>query len=110
MMIARLSAVAVFLFSLSLQAVALADDVPDLSKTPGVARLGLSKATICSTKWGRDERHVTDAMKQQVFALYGYGGYDDPRCVEDAHGRTCEIDHMISRDWRAAYKRYYGNP
>ncbi len=30
-----------------------------------------------------------------VFALYGYSGCDDPRCVADAHDKTCEIDHLI---------------
>lgn len=77
---------------------AAADDVPDLIKTPGVVRSGLTKAKICSIKWGKDERHVTNAMKQQVFVTYGYSGYDDPRCVKDAHGKTCEIDHLISRE------------
>jgi hypothetical protein len=77
---------------------AFADDIPDAAKTPGLARAGLSKKTICATKWGKDERHVTQAMKDQVFALYGYSGYQDKRCVPDAHGKTCEIDHLISRE------------
>ena len=80
---------------------AAADDVPDLSKTPGVVRSDLSKTKICSIKWGKDERHVTDAMKQQVFAMYGYSGYSDPHCVPNAHGKTCEIDHLISPSWAA---------
>lgn len=90
--------VVAFLFVIGFSNLAAADDIPDLSKTPGAVRPGLFKATICSTKWGRDERHVTDAMKQQVFAAYGYSGYNDPRCVPDAHGKTCEIDHLISRE------------
>lgn len=77
---------------------AFADDLPDLGKTPGVSRAGLSKATICATKWGKDARHVTAAMKDQVFALYGYSGNDDTRCVRDKSGRKCEIDHLISRE------------
>jgi hypothetical protein len=77
---------------------AFADDLPDLEKTPGVSRAGLSKATICATKWGTDARHVTQAMKDQVFALYGYSGYNDARCEPDTHGKTCEIDHLISRE------------
>jgi hypothetical protein len=77
---------------------ATADDLPDAAKTPGLARTGLSQAKICATKWGRDERHVTAAVKTQVFALYGYSGYQDARCVSDAHGKTCEIDHLISRE------------
>jgi hypothetical protein len=76
----------------------MAGDIPDAAKTPGVARTELSKSTICTTKWGQDERHVTAAMKGQVFALYGYSGYEDARCVADAHGKTCEIDHLISRE------------
>lgn len=78
---------------------ATAADVPDLSKTPGLIRTGLLKEKICTIKWGKDERHVTDTMKQQVFQSYGYvGGYKDPQCVADAKGRTCEIDHLISRE------------
>src|SRR6266446_9248086 len=76
---------------------ALAADIPDLAKTPGVTRSGLSKAKICSTKWGKDERHVSDAMKQEVFVLYGYSGYSDARCVPSGK-RTCEIDHLIPRE------------
>ena len=76
---------------------AQAGDVPDLSLTPGAARAGLTKQKICSIKWGRDERHVTDAMKQEVFSRYAFTGYDDPRCVP-AGKRTCEIDHLISRE------------
>jgi hypothetical protein len=98
MKLTRRLAVTVFLVSLFFQAIALADDVPDLTKTPGVINSGLTKSKICSTKWGKDERHVTSAMKQQVFTLYGYSGYNDPHCVPDAHGKTCEIDHLISRE------------
>lgn len=77
---------------------AWADDIQDKDKTPGVTRAGLTKQKICTTKWGTDQRHVTAAMKRQVFALYGYSGYNDPHCVADAHGKTCEIDHLISRE------------
>jgi hypothetical protein len=79
-------------------ATAMADDVPDATKTPGLAKPGLSKAGICTTKWGKDERFVTPAMKAKVFSLYGYSGYQDKRCVPDQNGKTCEIDHLISRE------------
>lgn len=72
--------------------------LPDPSLTHGKIRSGLSRTTICKTKWGKDARHVTGAMKQQVFANYGLSGNDDPACVADAHGRHCEIDHLISRE------------
>lgn len=35
--------------------------------------------------------------KVKIFDLYGYSGYDDFRCVP-AGNRTCEIDHLISRE------------
>jgi hypothetical protein len=74
-----------------------AADIPDLQLTPGEVRAGLSKQRICEIEWGRDERHVTEEMKREVFRLYGYTGYDDPRCVP-AGQRRCEIDHLISRE------------
>ncbi|MBD9354823.1 HNH endonuclease signature motif containing protein [Methylomonas albis] len=94
----RLSIPLLVLLTVSSISIAVTDDIPDLSKTPGVARPGLTKTKICSIKWGADERHVTPNMKKQVFANYGYSGYDDPHCIADAHNKTCEIDHLISRE------------
>src|SRR5258708_12795127 len=88
--------VALFLFTLP----AFADDLPDLAKTPGVARPGLSRATICATKWGTDARHVTQAMKDQVIALYGYSGNDDAHCEPDPKAHRGEINHLITRELR----------
>jgi len=82
---------------LAITSTALADDIPDPSKTPGAARAGLTRQKICLIKWGQDERHVTAAMKRQVFESYGYTGNDDPKCVPDKRGRHCEVDHLISR-------------
>lgn len=66
--------------------------LPDLKLTPGVARPELTKDQICTTKWGKDQRAVTAAMKRRVFDEYGYPkGNKDPRCA-------CEIDHLISRE------------
>lgn len=73
--------------------------MPDPKLTPGVARNPpLTVAEICSTKWGKDERAVTAAMKLQVFHEYGYSGDHDPRLTPDAHGRTAEVDHLWSRE------------
>jgi len=93
---------AIFLSSLFTAAVlfaglAYASDLPDLNKTPGVVRPGLTKAKICSIKWGKDERHVTQKMKDEVFAAYGFSGNDDPKCIPKGN-RRCEIDHLISRE------------
>lgn len=69
-----------------------AADLPNPSLTPGAARSGMDVATVCSTRWGLDERHVTAKMKREVFASYGYPkGNKDPRCA-------CEIDHLIPRE------------
>jgi hypothetical protein len=71
---------------------ALAGDLPDPEKTPGVCRTDLTKEQICATKWGKDHRAVTAAMKKQVFLSYGYPKLNkDPRC-------PCEIDHLCSRE------------
>lgn len=85
------------LFALLFIPTVWADDIPDLSKTPGAVRPDLTKEKICTTKWGKDERHVTTHIKRQVFELYGYSGYSDPHCVPRGR-RTCEIDHLISRE------------
>ena len=82
-----------FLFS----GLVIGGDVPDPVKTPGSVRAGLTKTKICSIKWGMDERHVTEAMKREVFEMYGFTGNDDPKCVP-AGERRCEIDHLISRE------------
>lgn len=71
---------------------ALAGDLPDHKLTPGVSR-NLSHAEICGTKWGKDARKVTPAMKREVFARYGLSGNQD--CPGPRH---CEIDHLISRE------------
>jgi len=71
--------------------------LPDPDLTPGVAR-ALSVDVICKTKWGKDARHVTAAMKKQVFQNYGLTGNNDPSCIADKSGRHCEVDHLISRE------------
>ena len=71
--------------------------VPDHRLTPGAVR-ALSRAEVCRTKWGRDARHVSAAMKAEAFRAYGLSGNDDPACVPDAHGRRCEVDHLVSRE------------
>jgi hypothetical protein len=72
--------------------------LPNHMLTPGVARTDLTLKKICTTKWGKDARHVTAAMKQQVFTAYGLTGNKDPACIRDASGRRCEIDHLVSRE------------
>jgi hypothetical protein len=61
---------------------------PDPTLTPGVVR-DLTVQQVCSTKWGKDRRHVTLAMRQDVFRRYG---------VDWAKHRLYEVDHLIPRE------------
>lgn len=58
------------------------------TRTPGVAT-ALTTTEICSHKWGKDVRHVTLAMKKQVFAAYG---------IPWSQHAKYEVDHLISRE------------
>ena len=66
-----------------------AADLPNPRKTPGVANPIMTKAKLCAMKFTtRDERHVTEATKRQVYASYGMAKNKKP-C-------PCEVDHLIS--------------
>jgi hypothetical protein len=65
---------------------------PRPALTPGVAR-SLTTRQVCQTKWGRDRRFVTQAMKQHVFAAYG---------IPWSQRARFEVDHLISRDLAGA--------
>lgn len=71
-----------------------AGDLPDLKLTPGVSR-NLTLDVICTTKWGKDHRAVTEAMKAQVYAAYGLKNRQG-ECNQSPRG--CEIDHLLSRE------------
>lgn len=61
--------------------------LPDLKLTPGVVNTAVTD--VCAIKWGRDERHVSLAMKRHVFAEYG---------IPYARHSHYEVDHLISRE------------
>ena len=67
---------------------ALALVLPNPHLTPGLTR-PLSTAQVCTTRWGRDARHVTLTMKRQVFAAYG---------IPWADHAQYEVDHLVSRE------------
>jgi hypothetical protein len=71
---------------------ALALTVPDPAVTPGAVR-DLTVEQVCATKWGRDRRAVTAAMRRQVMALYG---------VAEGHQGDYELDHLIPRSMAGA--------
>lgn len=81
-----------------LLATVTAASAQDPAQTPGVA-IAMTIKRLCTTAWGRDQRHVTAAEKRRVFANYGLTGNDDDSqgCELDRHGRRYEIDHLIPR-------------
>jgi hypothetical protein len=78
--------------------------LPDLDVTTGAVRIQ-SKTTVCSVKWGKDERHVTKQMKDDAFASYGTAQGEGVCALKTHTGNEgqpvtegCEIDHLISRE------------
>jgi hypothetical protein len=87
---AALAGAALALLSLA----AIAGDLPDLALTPGKVCL-TDVAKICATKWGKDARAVTAAMKTAVFGAYQVS----PAKRHLANGKAAyEIDHLVSRE------------
>lgn len=72
--------------------------LPNPALTPGAVR-PLTKEQICSTRWGKDHRFVTMAMKKQVAAAYG---------LSWSERRTVEFDHTIPRELGGADPRELG--
>jgi hypothetical protein len=78
--------------------------LPDSNVTKGAVRLR-GKTTVCSIKWGKDERHVTAKMKSDAYAAYGTApgkGVCAFKTHTSANGKSvkegCEVDHLISRE------------
>jgi hypothetical protein len=78
--------------------------LPDPKVTPGSIAI-TDKATVCGTKWGSDERHVTLAMKREVYANYrtspgvGVCAWVNRTTKTGKQAREgCEVDHLISRE------------
>jgi hypothetical protein len=59
--------------------------LPDPKLTPGDALPAVMAADICTPGWATEHRHVTESMRDQVYAEYGRTR--GPDC--------CEVDHLI---------------
>ena len=78
--------------------------LPDDSATPGAVAI-TDTNTVCTTKWSKDERAVTAAMKKNVYALYGTAA-NQGVCKQTKHltkdgkvvWKGCEVDHRVSRE------------
>jgi hypothetical protein len=63
-------------------------ELPNADLTPGVVA-STDTHKICTTKWGKDSRHVTETMKN--VAYLEYQEHKIPKVC-------CEVDHLISRE------------
>jgi len=76
----------------------------DPQVTPGAVRI-TSKDVVCTTKWGKDERHVTEDMKKAAYDAYRTAPGEGV-CAFKTHTTTkgtvakegCEVDHLVSRE------------
>ncbi len=59
--------------------------LPDAELTPGDTFPGVTAAEVCTPGWSREHRHVTEAMRDRVYAEYGRTR--GPGC--------CEVDHLV---------------
>lgn len=81
------------IFTLLLLALPQQFALPNHKLTPGVAR-NMSLKTLCTTKWGKDVRAVTQKMKVESCKAYGVS----TKCP----GKDWELDHLISRELAGA--------
>jgi len=63
--------------------------MPDPQLTPGATR-PLTTKQVCTIKWGRDERHLSQSTKKQVCVAYGI--------TSGCPGPKWELDHSKSRE------------
>jgi hypothetical protein len=59
--------------------------LPDPKLTPGDVLPDATKDDVCTPGWSREHRHVTEEMRDKVYAEYGRAR--GPGC--------CEVDHLI---------------
>jgi hypothetical protein len=59
--------------------------LPDVKLTPGDTFPAVTVQDVCTPGWSSDHRHVTEAMRDEVYAEYGRTR--GPNC--------CEVDHLI---------------
>lgn len=70
-----------------------APSLPDANLTPGAVFASVTAEEVCTPGYAGLVRHVTAAVKREVFARYGVEGNHRGFC-SGVDG--CEIDHLIS--------------
>jgi hypothetical protein len=66
--------------------------LPNPKLTPGDTIPGVTANDICIPGWATEHRQVTDEMRAQVYARYGFR-YD--QCSSATGFQSCEVDHLI---------------
>lgn len=83
---------------ISMFVLAAALTLPNPTFTPGVTA---NVPNVCAVKWGKDERHITEAMKKHVADLYHVPPESitrDKKHHIHYHWPSYEFDHLISRE------------
>lgn len=65
----------------------ISNGLPDKACTPGARFSGATKGQVCILGYGQLARHVTQAMKDEVFKEYG---------VDQSQSAHYEVDHLVS--------------
>jgi len=74
-------------------------DLPDKNITPGEIDTTLTQDEICTRKWGKDVREVTEAMKKEVIEAYHFDVNSCPLTkYRGEMVRRLEIDHLVPRE------------
>jgi hypothetical protein len=69
--------------------------LPDSKLTPGDTFQGVTAADVCTPGWASDHRHVTEELRAQVYARYGYNYDNCQGRQQGAPSQACEVDHLI---------------
>ncbi len=66
--------------------------LPNPKLTPGDVLPAASADDVCTPGWATEHRHVTESMRDQVYAEYG----KNPQEVGYCGAAGCEVDHLIA--------------
>jgi hypothetical protein len=59
--------------------------LPNPKLTPGDVFPGVTAGDVCTPGWSSDHRHVTEGMRDKIYAEYG----------RERESGCCEVDHLI---------------
>jgi hypothetical protein len=85
-------------------------DLPNPLLTPGVVRQEITLHEVCHTRWGKDVRHVTQAMKKEVFRRYGiawerHADFETDHLIPRELGGADDLRNLFPQEWPAAHRK-----